>query len=375
LDVITYLTTVNFGAGAAATVAQAMVELGLKRPLIVSDAGIAAAGILDREEFSSLSNFPRFLDVPPNPTESAVLAGLAAYRSAQCDGVIAIGGGSPIDLAKGIALLATHDGPLEQYAAIQGGVARITANVAPLVAIPTTAGTGSEVGRAALITLDDGRKLGFISSHLIPRRAICDPMLTLGLPAGLTAATGLDALSHCVETYLSPRYNPPAEAIARDGFERIWNALPVAVHDPANIAARTDLMMGALEGGMTFQKGLGAVHSLSHALGGLKELKLHHGLLNAILMPEVLRWNRDVPEAAKKMNKLERLVGIEENSLPAELERLNRSMGISAKLSELGVKRDVIGWICERALVDHSHATNPRPLSAADYAQIIDAVY
>jgi len=375
LDVINYLTTVNFGTGSAATLSQVISELGLSRPLIVSDAGIVAAGLLDRPEFAALSDLPRFLDVPTNPTESAVLAGLEVYRGAGCDGVVAIGGGSPIDLAKGIALLATHDGPLEQYAAILGGVARISASVAPMIAIPTTAGTGSEVGRAALITLDDGRKLGFISGYLIPKRAICDPLLTLGLPAGLTAATGLDALSHCVETYLSPRYNPPAEAIARDGFERIWKALPVAVREPTNIAARSDLMMGALEGGLTFQKGLGAVHSLSHALGGLKDLKLHHGLLNAVLMPEVIRWNRQVPEAAAKANRLERLVGLAEGSLPEELEKLNRTLGTSAKLSELGVPRDVIGWICERALADHSHATNPRQLSATDYAQIIEAVY
>jgi 4-hydroxybutyrate dehydrogenase len=363
LDVINYLTTVNFGAGAAESVSQAMSEVGLSKPLIVSDAGIVAAGILDRAEFSALSALPRFLDVPTNPTESAVLAGLDAYRAGGCDGVIAIGGGSPIDLAKGIALLATHSGPLEQYAAILGGIAWITPKVAPMIAIPTTAGTGSEVGRAALITLDDGRKLGFISGHLIPKRAICDPLLTLGLPASLTAATGLDALSHCVETYLSPRNNPPAEAIARDGFERIWKALPIAVADPSNVAARSDLMMGALEGGMTFQKGLGAVHSLSHALGGLKDLKLHHGLLNAILMPEVIRWNREIPEAAAKIN------------VPDELEALNQRLGTSARLSELGVPRDVLGWICERALADHSHATNPRNLSASDYAQILEAVF
>jgi 4-hydroxybutyrate dehydrogenase len=375
LDVINYLTTVNFGAGAAESVSQAMSEVGLSKPLIVSDAGIVAAGILDRAEFSALSAFPRFLDVPTNPTESAVLAGLEAYRASGCDGVIAIGGGSPIDLAKGIALLATHTAPLEQYAAILGGVARITPKVAPMIAIPTTAGTGSEVGRAALITLDDGRKLGFISGHLIPKRAICDPLLTLGLPASLTAATGLDALSHCVETYLSPRNNPPAEAIARDGFERIWKALPIAVADPSNVAARSDLMMGALEGGMTFQKGLGAVHSLSHALGGLKDLKLHHGLLNAILMPEVIRWNREIPQAAVKINVLERLAGIAEGTLPDELEALNQRLGTSARLSELGVPRDILGWICERALADHSHATNPRNLSASDYAQILEAVF
>src|SRR5690606_18491468 len=210
---------------------------------------------------------------------------------------------------------ATHEGELEQYAAILGGIAKITDAVAPLVAVPTTAGTGSEVGRAALITLDDGRKLGFISPFLIPRRAICDPELTLGLPPALTAATGLDALSHCIETYLSPRYNPPAEAIALDGFERIWEALPKAYANGADLAARTEVMMGALQGGLTFQKGLGAVHSLSHALGGLKDLRLHHGTLNAILMPPVLRANASDATAARKIERLERIAGLSGVSL------------------------------------------------------------
>src|SRR5690606_24976358 len=216
-------------------------------------------------------------DTPPNPTESAVKAALAQYREAGCDGIIALGGGSPIDLAKGVALLATHEGELEQYAVIYGRLDRITAKVAPLIAIPTTAGTGAEVGRAALLTLDDGRKLGIISPHLIPKRAICDPELTLGLPPMLTAATGLDALSHCIETYCSPRFNPPAEAIALDGAGRIWRNLAVAFENGRNLDARSEMLMGAVMGGLSFQKGLGAVHSLSHALGGLKDVSLHHG--------------------------------------------------------------------------------------------------
>src|SRR5687767_3876274 len=200
---IVYLTTIDFGAGTLATLPDTLQELRIERPLLVSDAGIAAAGLLDRAAALMPPGAPRFLDVPPNPTEAAVAAALAAYREGECDGIVAIGGGSPIDLAKGAALLATHDGPLETFAAIYGGLPKIGA-VAPVVAIPTTAGTGAEVGRAALLTLDDGRKLGFISPHLIPKRAICDPELTTGLPAWLTAATGLDALSHCIETFLSP---------------------------------------------------------------------------------------------------------------------------------------------------------------------------
>src|SRR5690606_4920270 len=290
------------------------------------------------------------------------LAALDVFRRANCDGLIAVGGGSPIDLAKAVALLATHDGPLARYAAIEGGVSLI-GTVAPVIAVPTTAGTGSEVGRAALITLEDGRKLGFISPNLIPRIAVCDPDLTLGLPSRLTAATGLDAISHCVETYLSPRINPVAEAIALDGLERAVGHIRKAVADGSDRTARWQMMMAALQGGLTFQKGLGAIHALSHPLGGLKRVSLHHGTLNAILLPFVLDWNE--PACAEKYAAIRARLNV-----PADMRLsrffadLNADLGLPATLAEIGVLRSDLEPVAEAAVKDHSSATNPRPCTA-----------
>ena len=376
MALISYLTTIRLDAGAIGDLGQDLLDLNIRRPLIVADAGVVAAGLVERVRVTSplLVAAPLFDAVPSNPTEAAAMAAADLYRAQDCDGIVAVGGGSPIDLAKAAALLASHPGPLARYAAILGGQPLITGAIPPVIAVPTTAGTGSEVGRAALITLEDGRKLGFISAHLIPKRAVCDPDLTLGLPPRLTAATGMDALTHCIETYLSPRDNPPAEAIALDGLARAAQWLPVAVTDGANRVARREMMMAALEGGLTFQKGLGAVHSLSHALGALKAPSPHHGTLNAVLLPTVLRYNAEA--AREKYGALRRALGLTADAdLATYIETLNQRLDMPTSLSAMGIPADCLDAMAEAAFADHSTPTNPRRASVTDFRAMLAEAY
>jgi 4-hydroxybutyrate dehydrogenase len=373
MSTMNYLTAITLAPGAVGTLGAVLADLRISRPLLVSDAGVMATPASIAVTDALPASPCVFADTPPNPTEEAVAQALEAYRAGSCDGIVALGGGSPIDLAKAVALLATHPGPLEQYAAILGGMARITPAVAPVIAIPTTAGTGSEVGRGALITFRDGRKLGIISGYLIPRHAICDPELTLSLPPRLTAATGMDALAHCIETFLSPRFNPVADAIALDGAGRAFRHIEIATRSGSDLGARLEMMTASLMGGLCFQKGLGAVHSLSHALGAIKEPSLHHGTLNAILLPPVLRANR--PYAEDKFSRLLLAMGLSPASdLATEIEALNARLGIADKLTALGVRASMLPRAIEGALADHSHPTNPFQPDAAGYASILNAV-
>lgn len=373
MALIAYLNRLHFGEGALRELAAELALAGVARPLLVTDAGVAAAGLLD----PVLATLPAGMavavhgSVPSNPDEAAVRAALAVFRAHGADGVIGLGGGSPLDLAKAVALAATHPaGPLALYAVVEGGLSRITAAAAPVLAIPTTAGTGSEVSRGALIVMEDGRKLSIGSPYLVPRAAFCDPELTIGLPPHLTAATGMDALAHCIETLCSPRDNPVADAIARDGLRRGWAALPRAVADGRDRASRREMMLASVQGALAFQKGLGAVHALSHALGG-HAAKPHHGTLNAILLPHVLRLN--APALGSVLSILSEATGLPEDvgAIADAIAALCARVGLPLGLASLGIGEADLPGAARGALRDHHHQTNPREASEGDYIALL----
>ncbi|MEM8936994.1 MAG: iron-containing alcohol dehydrogenase [Pseudomonadota bacterium] len=364
-----YLSRIQFDFGAVAVLSGELALLGVKRPLIVTDKGVQSAGLLDRITDQLVKNaYAVYADTPSNPTEQAALAALRVYNGENCDGVIALGGGSPIDLGKAVALLASHGGSLGDYNVQKGGSEKIGA-IAPVIAIPTTAGTGAEVGRACVMTLADGTKSDAVSLNLIPRTVICDPELTLGLPPGITAATGMDALSHGIETYVSNQINPPAEGLALDCIRRIAGNIETAYHNGSDRNARWEMLAGALEGGMVLQKGLGAVHALSSPLG---ELKLHHGTLNAVLMPHVYEFNRDA--AREKYQLIARLIGLKnEDGLGTWLQKLNETFGMPVSLGAMGVTSDIVPDMAEKAARTHLSKTNPRAATAENYVTLLNA--
>ena len=376
MALIYYLTPIQFDHGAIALLKSECERVGITRPLVVTDAGVKAAGVLQK----ALDALPGmavtvFDQTPSNPTEAAVMAAAALYRSSGCDGLIAVGGGSAMDCAKGVAIVVTHEGPLTRYATIEGGSGLITDRAAPLIAVPTTSGTGSEVARGAIIIVNDHRKLGFHSWHLLPKAAICDPDLTLGLPPRLTAATGMDAIAHCMETFMSAAFNPPADGIALDGLARGWAHIERATNNGSDREARFNLMSASMQGAMAFQKGLGCVHSLSHSLGGV-DPRLHHGTLNAMFLPAVVRFNAEV-DSVKREKRLDRMahaMGLASGSDVADaITDMNARLGLPTGLAAMGVQRSQFDQIIQGALADHCHKTNPRLASRGEYEAMLAA--
>ena len=371
---INYVTQIQFDFGAIKLLRQECERTGIRKPLIVTDPGVKAAGILQKA-VDALGDLPHavFDQTPSNPTEAAVRAAAEIYRARHCDGLIAVGGGSAIDCAKGVAIAATHEGPLSHYATIEGGSPRISERVAPLIAVPTTSGTGSEVARGAIIIVDDHRKLGFHSWHLVPKAAICDPELTYGLPAMLTAATGMDAIAHCMETFMAAAFNPPADGIALDGLTRGWGHIERATRNGSDAEARRQLMSSSMQGAMAFQKGLGCVHSLSHSLGGVNP-RLHHGTLNAMFLPAVVQFNA-AAESVQREDRLQRMahaMGLSSaTDIPSAIRDMNARLGLPSGLAAMGVEKGQFDAIIGGALKDHCHGTNPRIASHADYEELL----
>lgn len=371
---INYVTQIQFDYGAVRLLAQECQRVGITRPMVVTDAGVKAAGVLQKA-LDALGDLPVtvFDATPSNPTEAAVRAATQLYLQSNCDGLIAVGGGSAIDCAKGVAITATHPGPLKTYATIEGGSPKITEAVVPIIAVPTTSGTGSEVARGAVIIVDDQRKLGFHSWNLVPKAAICDPELTYGLPPVLTAATGMDAIAHCMETFMSAVFNPPADGIALDGLSRGWAHIERATRNGQDAEARRQLMSASMQGAMAFQKGLGCVHSMSHSLGGI-EPRLHHGTLNAMFLPAVVQFNAQ-SESVQREQRLEKMAHamglVSATDIPAAIKDMNARLGLPTGLAAMGVDRAWFDKLIDGALKDHCHSTNPRAASAQDYEEML----
>jgi len=362
-------TSIHFGPGASKGAGPELKALGGKRPLLVTDKGLATlpltAAFTDDLARAGLE-VRIFGQVWGNPTAQQVRDGVEAYRTHQADAVIGFGGGAALDVAKAVALMATHPGDIMEYVWDRPNPLPIKSPLPIFLALPTTSGTGSEVGRSAVISDDvTGVKKIVFSPALLARAVFADPELTLELPAALTAATGMDALTHNLESYLSPVYHPICDGVALEGARLAAGSLSTAVEDGRNLAARTDMMMASMMGAIAFQKDLGAVHSCAHALSAVTGM--HHGLANAIMIDTVMAFNADA--APVKMAELARVcsAGTTPQDFVRWLGRLKAGIGIPAKLRDAGVKPEQVPALVEIALVDSCHRTNPRTCLRADF--------
>jgi len=369
-----YPTLIRFGAGRIRELPDGCRTLGIQRPLIVTDPGLAklpmVANAVKLLESAALPSAV-FSDIQANPVEANVTQGVAAFRSGFHDGVIAFGGGSALDVGKAIALMSGQTRPIFDFEDREDWFTRVDVKgMAPVIAVPTTAGTGSEVGRASVITdLADHTKKIVFHPRMMPGLVIEDPELTVGLPPQVTAATGMDALSHCLEAYCSPSYHPLAEGIAVEGMRLIKEWLPVAVKDGGNIEARSHMLIASSMGATAFQKGLGAMHSLSHPCGA--NLNTHHGLTNAVVMPYVLAWNR--PAVEEKLARLAAYLDLEEHSFGGVLDwvlELRRTIGIPNTLADLGVRVEHASAFAPQAFADPSTGGNPVPVDTRQFEQL-----
>jgi len=371
-----YPTAIRFGAGRIKELADACRAAGISRPLLVTDTGLAKLPVTLRTlELMKDAGLPvaMFSDVQPNPVDSNVEAGIAVFRAGGHDGIVAFGGGSGLDTGKVIAFMAGQTRPLWDFEDIGDWWTRADADkIAAVIAVPTTAGTGSEVGRAGVITQEATHtKKVIFHPKMMPRIVICDPELTVGMPPAITAGTGMDALAHCLEAYCAPSYHPMAEGIAVEGMRLIFTNLPKAVANGNDLEARAHMMSAAAMGATAFQKGLGAIHALSHPVGALYHT--HHGMTNAVYMPYVLVFNRLAIEA--KIERLAGYLGIPggfDGFLAAVLD-LRKKTGVPHDLKGLGVDGSRVNTMVEMSLVDPTAGGNPVPLTKEGSRKLFDA--
>lgn len=371
-----YPTAIRFGAGRIAELPEACVIAGIGKPLLVTDRGLADLPVtqttLDVLEAAGLGR-ALFSEVDPNPNENNLARGLEAYLSGGHDGVVALGGGSGLDLGKLIAFMSGQSRPVWDFEDVDDWWSRAEEEgIAPIVAVPTTAGTGSEVGRAGVLCNSRSREKKIIfHPKILPAQVICDPELTVGLPPAITAGTGLDAFAHCLEAYCAPNYHPLSQGIAVEGMRLVKEYLPVAYEQADNIEARGHMMSAALMGATAFQKGLGAIHALSHPIGAI--YNTHHGTTNAVVMPRVLEFNR--PAIEQDIERLAAYLGIA-GGFAGFLQfvvNLNGSLGIPGNLTELGVESPDLDDLVRAALADPSAAGNPVPMTRDNTLALLEA--
>lgn len=368
-----YPTKIWAGPGRIAELPAACAAAGIARPLVVTDAGLAGLPMI-AEALSALKTNALYADVRGNPTAAHVEDGLAVYRAGGHDGVVAFGGGSALDVGKAIALMAGQTRPLWDFEDIGDWWTRADPKgIAPVVAVPTTAGTGSEVGRASVITNEATHEKKIIfHPKMMPEIVISDPELTVGLPAPVTAATGMDAFVHCFEAYCAPGFHPLADGVALNGMALVKRALPRAVSDGGDIEARAEMLAAASMGATAFQKGLGGVHSIAHPLSA--HYDTHHGLANAILLPYVLAFNKPVLE--DRLKPVARLLDLPGGDAQAVLDWIlafRAELGIPHTLGEIGIPEDKAEIIGRDAFRDPSTGGNPRPITEADMTRIFRA--
>ncbi len=372
-----YPTAMRFGVGRISELADACRALGMKRPLLVTDPGLAALPMIaDAIAANAADGMPTglFSNIKPNPVGANVVDGVQAYQDGGHDGVIAFGGGSALDAGKTIALMVGQTRPVWDFEDVGDNWTRVNADVVPpIIAVPTTSGTGSEVGRAAVITNDETHnKLIIFHPTMVPGIVICDPALVAGLPPHLTAATGMDALAHCLEAYCAPGYHPMADGIALEGMRLIRDWIPTSVSDGSNLEARSHMMSAAAMGATAFQKGLGAIHSLSHPVGAIFDT--HHGLTNAVFMPYVMTFNR--PAIEDKMALVARFIGLEKTSFDGMMDwvmELRTTFNVPHTAAELGVSEDRIDEVAKKAAVDPTAGSNPIAAGEAEMRQMLVA--